>query len=473
MGAQDQSIGGGEAAVQAKSTDTSGRQDEAVILPTIIRSTSLSTANNSKPAGGASGGKASKPRIDCIDGCRFALVLPIIIGHFVKFGTGNRILLKLLTQENVLVGGFFIISGYVTGYVSTQLGKQECDRKKLANPELFFWQKVMSYYPLHFLVSTFFSPMFVMVDRWMKNGWKTTGFHGLLNYTLMQAWFPSEAEIWNPPTWFLSALTFANGMMPTVVLPQVAALSKDGLRKLLFGLGGLSVLQKLSYSQAWQFHCRGVYTCKTTAPQLWNVTRFHPVWALVEVVMGIAAVREVMLDGDGEQGGRRTNPLLWFAASYASLALRVTKLNFNDALIRSTLFVPLYTKFLQEIHRDCLSAKPRAITRFFGSPLMARLGALAFPMFIVHGPIGQLFYKKAVATRLWGKVMPKRSFPLYLLIVILSGHVLNEGFVKSKGVQRLSASVANFMAKLTTGMLRDQTVTAQKAAQDGAKTQSQ
>ena len=41
----------------------------------------------------------SKPRIDCIDGCRFALVLPIIIGHFIRFGTSNKWLLKLLTQD--------------------------------------------------------------------------------------------------------------------------------------------------------------------------------------------------------------------------------------------------------------------------------------------------------------------------------------------------------------------------------------
>ena len=27
-----------------------------------------------------------KPRIDCIDGCRFALVFPIILGHFIRFG---------------------------------------------------------------------------------------------------------------------------------------------------------------------------------------------------------------------------------------------------------------------------------------------------------------------------------------------------------------------------------------------------
>jgi len=399
--------------------------------------------------------KASKPRIDCIDGCRFALVAPIIVGHFIRFGTDRQVLLKLLTQENVFVGGFFLISGYVSAYVSTKVGEQDVEQKKLAKPELFFWQKVMGYYPLHFFVSTVFSPMFVLTDIWHKNSAGMTVFHGFLNYSLSQAWFPSAAEIWNPPTWFLSALTFANLMMPTVVLPQIARMSKDGLAKLLWSLGGLSVLQKLSYSTAWQFTCRGGHVSRTTTPHLWNVTRFHPFWALVEIAMGIAAARDVMLDGSDQRSLQPTHPLVYFIASYASIALRLTKLNLNDAMIRSLLFVPVYTKFLKAIHRDCLTDNPRLITRFFGSSVMSRLGALAFPMFILHGPIGQLFYKKAIAKKLWGRVMPKSFFPVYLLLVLLSGHLANEGFMKSKRVQRFSAAVAEFLAKHTNGMLQD------------------
>lgn len=142
-------------------------------------------------------------------------------------------------------------------------------------------------------------------------------------------------------------------------------------------------------------------------------------------------------------------------ASYASLALRLTRLNFNDAMIRTCIFVPVYTKFLTAIHRDCLSAKPAAITRLLGSKLMSRLGALAFPMFILHGPIGQLFYKKKIATKLWGRVMPEWFFPIWLLLVGAAGHVTNECFVKNKAVQNASARVARWLAERTQGMLRD------------------
>ena len=37
------------------------------------------------------------------------------------------------------------------------------------------------------------------------------------NPPVVQAWFPAHAEIWNAPTWFLSALTFAMIVLPHVV----------------------------------------------------------------------------------------------------------------------------------------------------------------------------------------------------------------------------------------------------------------
>jgi peptidoglycan/LPS O-acetylase OafA/YrhL len=186
-----------------------------------------------------------------------------------------------------------------------------------------------------------------------------------------------------------------------------------------------------------------------------NLTRFHPFWALIEMTMGIAAARDVMLDSQEERSKKRTNPLVYFLASYAALGLRLTSLDFNDAIIRSTMFVPLFTKFLTALHRDCLSENPAAITKFFGSKVMSSLGSLAFPMFILHGPIGQVFYKKALAKRLWGKAMPRSFFPVYLLIVLLASHLTNEYFVKSKRVQALSARVSQFLARHTEGMLQD------------------
>ncbi|CAE7204650.1 unnamed protein product [Symbiodinium sp. CCMP2592] len=435
--------------------------------------------------------KVSKPRIDCIDGCRFALVFPIVIAHFARFGTSNLTALKLLTQENVLVGGFFVISGYVSAYTSTKLGERKAEDKKLANPELFFWQRVMAYYPLHFVISCLFAPMFIQVERWYNTPWTTTAFRAFLNFSMLQAavqiaklrretlqcffgqaWFPKEAEIWNQPTWFLSALTFSNLTMPTLVLPQVAQLSKNGLQKLFAALTGISLLQKVSYSETARFHSSKEHPApwlrlrmqvngQVMHPLIWNLTRFHPFWALIEMTMGIVAARHVMLDTEEDKKKPTTNPLWLFLAAYASLGLRLTKFDFNDAIIRGLIFVPIFTKFLTQMHRDALSANPAAITRFFGSRPMATLGSIAFPMFILHrgqalehGPIGQIFYKKAPRSSCTatGWMCLAR---FYLLICLGLSHLTNEYFVKNKKVSAIAGKVAQFLGNWTEGMLRD------------------
>ncbi|CAJ1351543.1 unnamed protein product [Effrenium voratum] len=409
-----------------------------------------------KPAGEVAK-PVKKPRLDCIDGCRFALVFPIVIAHFARFGTKNLTLLKLLTQENVLVGGFFVISGYVSAYTSTKLGARGAEEKKLANPELFFWQRVMAYYPLHFVSSAIFAPMFIWAERQFNATWKMIAFRAFLNFSMLQAWFPKEAEIWNQPTWFLSALTFSNLTMPTFVLPQVAALSKTGLHKLFLALTGVSLLQKVSYSETARFHSSKEHPVdgKVMMPLIWNLTRFHPFWALMEMTMGIVACRDVMLDTEEDKKKQPSNPLWLFLAAYASLALRLTKFDFNDAIIRGVLFVPIFTKFLTAMHRDALSKSPSAITRFFGCKPMATLGSIAFPMFIVHGPVGQIFYKKVIARKLWGAPMPTSFFPFYLAICLGLSHLVNEYFVKSKNVAALGGKVAQFLGRQTEGMLRD------------------
>ena len=219
----------------------------------------------------------------------------------------------------------------------------------------------------------------------------------------------------------------------------------------------MSLLQKVSYSETARFHSSKEHPVdgKVMMPLIWNLTRFHPIWALFEMTTGIIAARHVMLDTEEDKRNKPMNPIWLFLAAYSSLALRLTKYDFNDAIIRGVLFVPLFTEFLTAMHRDALTAQPSAITRFFGCKIMATLGSLAFPMFIVHGPIGQIFYKKAIAKKLWGKPMPHAFFPFYLAICLGLSHLVNEHFVKNKKVGAFAGKVAQKLAGWTEGMLRD------------------
>lgn len=229
------------------------------------------------------------------------------------------------------------------------------------------------------------------------------------------------------------------------------------MQKLLGALWGVSLLQKVSYSETARFHSSKEHPVdgKVMMPLIWNLTRFHPIWALFEMTTGIIAVRHVMLDTEEEKKKKPMNPIWMFLAAYSSLLLRLTRFDFNDAIIRGVLFVPLFTEFLTAMHRDALTSQPSAITRFFGGKVMATLGSLAFPMFIVHGPIGQIFYKKAIAKKLWGKPMPHAFFPFYLAICLGLSHLVNEYFVKNKSVGAVAGKVAQKLASWTEGMLRD------------------
>ncbi|CAD7954112.1 unnamed protein product [Amoebophrya sp. A120] len=561
----------------------------------------------------------SKPHLDSLDGCRFLLVLPIIIGHFIPAALAtarhekqNQIslpLLKFLTHENVIVGGFFLLSGYVSGYTGSKLGERVHEVEKLKNRESYFFQRVMTYYPLHLLLTTMFSPMFLYLDRYVYNiSWRKTLFQMFLNFALLQAWFPSAAEIYNPPTWFLSAWTFSNLTLPGFVIPQIASLSKkSGLAKLRQFLTSVNILQKFAYAYSTGRvllssgkKTAAVDQLREQNPMLWNVTRFHPIWALLEICLGVVAAREVMLDDvekdqDGDNNSSagsnssllqpsnnavappsskqdvghsppnssasqadedfidaierrkvieaeemkeksstnsmlqqllrkikhllkkecsKKNPLFYYFAAHAALLLRLTdKLALNGTLVRSVFFLPLYAKFLQQLHKDHARLHSAAVlkttpttpgttpaqiqqlqmvknskrscgatstennyseqaektdelflfTKFLSTSKMKHVGSLAFPMFMCHGPIGQLFYKKAIVTKLFSeefrlkyiKNTPKRFFLFYLLLVTVSAHVLQEGFLKNKMVIALVKKVTKFLASNCKGMLGD------------------
>jgi peptidoglycan/LPS O-acetylase OafA/YrhL len=75
------------------------------------------------------------------------------------------------------------------------------------------------------------------------------------------------------------------------------------------------------------------------------------------------------------------------------------------------------------------------LSKFLSSKALAWLGGLSFPIYIVHGPLGQVFYKKLIATKLWGKVLfGPEYFALYLGTVLISAYLLNTFFLQNKAV---------------------------------------
>jgi hypothetical protein len=132
--------------------------------------------------------KGSRPFIPALDSTRFFLISYIAVGHFIACCTKNKLALAMLSQVNVVVGAFFVLSGYVVAYTCTELGKYEAS-PRIAPANQFIAARIMGYYPLYLLAQLVFLPVFLLADV-TYNGPVAAAFHGLLTTTLSQAWFP-------------------------------------------------------------------------------------------------------------------------------------------------------------------------------------------------------------------------------------------------------------------------------------------
>lgn len=407
----------------------------------------------------AASAPAKKARIDSFDSLRFFLIAYIASGHFIGQATSNTTILRLISQINVVVGGFFVLSGYVAAYTTTELGERK-GSKRLDNAVEFAVTRIMGFWPLHAVVLLMFLPMFFWVDA-TYSGVPTAVWNGFLSVTMLQAWFPLNAEVWNAPTWFLSALSFALCVLP-YALRVIATQRKAELRRTLIFLTLLSIIPKLSYSydlKAFDIMEGMLNAKKHPNYALFNAVRFSPFAALGEVLMGVTACRLVMLDNP-KDAGQTGSPAVPLTAMIGVIVLRAAGvIELNDMLIRSVVVMPLWIVFLMRIHRQSVGpgGASMPLPRFLCLSPFLFLGNISFPIFIVHGPVGQMFFKKAVATALFGGSLARPLadgvhwfFGVYWITVLAAALILQKAFVENNRVKEASKNLgAAIIAALT------------------------
>lgn len=426
-------------------TNANGRQHFRKMSPAeTVRGGGTSTALKSSSDAAAPAPPMKRIRITALDGIRFLLASHIVLGHFLRYANPNAFLLKFFSQVNITVGAFFALSGYVTAYTTTEVGQRAASPKLTEVPsQKWVLGKVMAFFPMHWLVLLLFSPMFIYSDV-NYGGWLQAGINFLLSATLTQAWMPQHAEVWNAPTWFLSSMVFSTAVLP-FCLPKIASMDKRALRKSGFWLFLVNLLPVLGYC-----HDHNVWGLVEgmTAPKnhpalaVFNGQRFHPVFNVAEILMGVVACRLAMLDSleDKENKPIKTNWMstaVPLAGLVGTLALRSTSLvpGCSDLLVRGVLFTPLFLKFVMGAHRNAVAGIADPVSKILSSKLLVWLGGLSFPIFVVHGPLGQVFYKKLIATKLWGQVlMGPEYFLLYVASVFLSALLLQNLFLQNKAV---------------------------------------
>jgi len=347
----------------------------------------------------------------------------------------------------VVVGAFFVLSGYVAAYTTTELGERK-GSARLNNAVEFAVARIMGFWPLHLMVLFLFSWVFIGVDV-SFNGPITALWHGFLSVMMLQAWFPSSAEIWNAPTWFLSSFAFCLIVLP-YGLRLLALQKKSELRRTLVFLAVLSLLPRLGYSddlKAWDILEGSLSAKKHPNYVLFNAVRFSPFLASLEVLMGATACRLVMLDGE-QDSGKTASPMWPLIGMLSIIGLRAKGIiTINDMLVRTIAFIPLWIVFLMRLHRQSTGpgGAQKMLPKLLCMPPFLFLGGISFPIFIVHGPIGQVFFKKAVAKKLWGGMLAQPRpdgihwfFGVYWAVVLLMAILLQKCFVESSRVKEAS-----------------------------------
>ena len=105
-----------------------------------------------------------------MDSMRFFLIGYIAIGHFIACATRDPLLLKMLSQVNVVVGAFFALSDAIC-VTASELNKYEHTEKRFLPTKVAYTiQRVMGFYPLYFATQILFMPVFLIADV-TYNGW--------------------------------------------------------------------------------------------------------------------------------------------------------------------------------------------------------------------------------------------------------------------------------------------------------------
>ncbi len=344
-----------------------------------------------------------KERLHALGSIRFFLIFYIVVAHFIQVATKNHQILLLLKQHNVIVGAFFVLSGYILTYAYSD---QEGISPKLSDIKGFILGRILRVYFPHLAVLLIFGAMFIAIDQHYGSLWITVR-NFLLSVTLTQAWFPKLAMVWNPPSWFLSALVPMYIFFPQILRIMIT-LRRQALVKAFFSILLAMLILKGIYIfyEGHPVH-EGLFDPRTTF--FYDFLRFSPLINLMEFILGMFACRIAIQHDRMNLPATFITVLLIIGTIFYSLIFPL-----SDHLLRSGMIIPLFTVLFIQLHK-----MPHSLTsRILSHRVFIYLGNISFALFLTHGPIGQIFYKKVILKMLFATSTPFMPFIGYLALSI-------------------------------------------------------
>ncbi len=325
----------------------------------------------------------ARPHLLQLTGMRFFAAALVFFNHFGREATTSSPVWvqQLLLHGRSAVTFFFMLSGFVLAYsyIDDRSGNgMRSSRKR------FYFNRFARIYPVYFLAL-----LPALTNKSLSVVGGTTDPKVLLDFpiaaSLLQAWVPAWAAIWNPPAWSLSVETFFYAVFPFLALWLRSVRSA----KLL------AVVVPVALVMAWS----------RIAIQEWNdaLGAFFPLFHLPTFVLGYAVARALI-----DYNGRVPNGNLAFAVSIAFLSTHLA-FGFRWA---SPHLVEVILQMLFAILIFSLATVNGRLRQCLSIPILVLLGEASYSLYITHMPVMALLEKMAAASGLWQTPRAQVSFVL-------------------------------------------------------------
>jgi peptidoglycan/LPS O-acetylase OafA/YrhL len=315
-----------------------------------------------------------RPQLHALTGLRFVAAFHVLAYHGLAPGPQSSWWMRSLVGSGYVgVSLFFVLSGFVLTYTY-----HDSLRDGTATRRDFLAARVARIYPVYLLsLLVALPPLFWLIASKglrMDYGWlaRIAGMYA----GLLQAWDPRKACVLNCPAWSLSDEAFFY-LAFLFVLPVVA---RWGVRRLVIAAVvayALALAAPLLYMAV---RPDGAVPAVPQSLGRWlAVVKYNPLIRLPEFVLGVLAGRWFLLDTSPP---RRRDVSLEVGAALVLLALLLCSPLIFYPLLHNGLLAPAFAVLVYALARG---AGP--LSRVLSTPLLVRLGAASFALYILHVPL--------------------------------------------------------------------------------------
>jgi peptidoglycan/LPS O-acetylase OafA/YrhL len=345
-----------------------------------------------------------RPELVVLTSIRAFAALEVVLVHtlFELGGDWARALptpiLSILSQGQVAVSFFFVLSGFILAYTYCDAGGG------LRGSARRFWRaRFARIYPLYFLALLLDLPrglsFFLTTAPSLASGWAKIAISGVAYLALVQSWYPRVTNSWNTPGWSLSAEAFFYALFPALL----GATRRWNVWRFVgaaIALWAGPVLVYVAFAPSHQ----ATFELASTQT-LW---RSLPILRLPEFMLGIAAGR-VYVSGTLDRNLKALR-----SAGVIALVLTLVLLGFDvgvpKILIQNMLEAPLFAVMILAAASGALPGPRWLISR----PLVL-LGRASYAVYIIHQPFKWLFES---LTRLAGVGSPSLALLISYLVLL-------------------------------------------------------